>query len=522
MLFPARSPLKKSNPLLTPWPDIDHSDEVTAEYQGLCPVSGELLSLPRTRALERIAREFAEGLELPESKMIGILLVTDGEGNRGTLKAFSGRLNGAYHHSGWVPPVFEFEESELERVTRARLSEIKNELIALSQQIDELDATSPVEDWEIKEALLKQRLDSKKNERRQREFDGTPRTVLDQESREDSRRKREFKAAKKDALEPWRVRREAVSLQISALRKERKRLSRQLQAEMHQSFEHHLWAQEPWSLASLFPSGPPTGTGDCCAPKLLHYANQNQLVPLALAEFWHGESTENRTRGEFYLSCKERCQPLLGPLLCRTSKRARIVFQDDWILVAEKMSGLLTVPGRHRWNQDSLLTRLSGLHGDLFPVHRLDLETSGLVIFAKSKSMQASLQQLFAQRKVQKSYRARLSCRPEIAKGIVSLPLGPAPGASGRYTVTNDGKEAVTRYEMIDDSAGLVDFFPLTGRSHQLRVHAAEGLNCPILGDPIYGKKESTESRLLLHARRLEFRHPQTSELIVLESEIPF
>ena len=508
--------------MLIPWAGPHNLEEVTAVYKGTCPITGEELTLPRTRDLEQYARQFASQLELPEPKMVGLLLVSNSRGMKFVLKAFSGKVEGSFHRDGWVPPMLELEESELERTTRARLAQIKTELQRLGRRLDELNDSPLYRLWEKRETELRARLKANKLDRKRRRAAGESTSELDEESRADTREKREFKEARFEALKEQQSGQKELKARVSKLKRERKELSRTLQKEMHDTFDHKLWAHEPWSLTSLFPSGPPTGTGECCAPKLLHHANQHSLHPIALAEFWHGEATAQRQPGHFYEACKERCQPLLGPLLCRVRKDLPVLFEDEHLLAVEKFSGILTVPGHHHWNQDSLLTRLQKGGRILFIVHRLDLETSGIVLFAKSEQVQSKLHEIFASRQVQKSYQAVLSGAPELERGVLEHPLGPDPERAGRYLVRDDGKPARTEYEVVDRKENRVDFFPHTGRSHQLRVHAAQGLGYPIRGDRLYEKEGPHQGRLLLHARRLLFTHPVTGEPMDLVSEVPF
>ena len=508
--------------MLIPWAGPHNLKEVTALYKGTCPLTGEELTLPRTRDLERYALQFASQLDLPEPKMVGLLLVSNSRGMKFVLKAFSGKIEGSFHRQGWVPPMLELEESELERTTRVRLAQIKTELQELGRRLDHLNDSPLHKLWTEKEAELRARLKANKLGRERRREAGESAALLDEESRADTREKREFKEARFEALKDQQSGQKKLKARVSKLKRERKELSRTLQKEMHDTFDHKVWSHEPWSLTSLFPSGPPTGTGDCCAPKLLHHANQHALQPIALAEFWHGKATAKRQPGHFYEACKERCQPLLGPLLCRVRKDLPILFEDQHLMAVEKFSGILTVPGHQHWNQDSLLTRLQRGGGRLFTVHRLDLETSGIVLFAKTEAVQSKLHEIFASRRVEKSYQALLSGRPESDEGVLEHPLGPDPMRAGCYRICEDGKPARTAYRVIDKENSRVDFFPHTGRSHQLRVHAAQGLDCPIQGDRLYAKEEPPQGRLLLHARRLVFTHPVTGELMDLVSEVPF
>lgn len=482
--------------------EVPSGDTVKASFQGVCPSSGQTLSIPRTSLAESVARKLMTGLPDGESKMFGVLLVRASSGELGLLRAFSGKLDGSFRHPGWVPPMLELRPSKLEISTKERLESLKRKLQELSETELYRNRSAVREDWESRSLDLETRHRRRKQERDERRAGGAPESDLASLSKHDSREKREFKREKAEALEPLR----RLEEQIAALKSERKSISRTLQKELHDRFEAELWQELPWSLASLFPSGPPTGTGECCAPKLLHFARRHELEPIALAEFWWGESTENRQRGEFYPPCEERCGPLLGPLLSRAVISIPVVYHDSHLLVVDKPSGLLTVPGRQTWNQDSLIRRLQNSWGPLLPVHRLDLETSGLVIVARDAEVQGKLQKLFSQRLVKKSYQALLKHLPDSPSGQISRPI--------------QGKEAVTRYRLLNEQERRFELQPLTGRTHQLRVHCARDLKCPIRGDSLHG--DGAAPRLMLHARELEFQHPLTGKSMLLESVVPF
>ncbi|NJM61640.1 MAG: RluA family pseudouridine synthase [Oscillatoriales cyanobacterium RU_3_3] len=354
------------------------------------------------------------------------------------------------------------------------------------------------------------------------------------------------------------------------------------------------------SLLQLMPAGSiPTGTGDCCAPKLLHYAAANNLKPLAMAEFWWGVRSGDKIPGEFYGACADRCQPLMGFLLSGLAQnksvnqqesrlvnsefsseppteRSRetglvcennwlllvdaekkpisaigtrhlsansvrplpeinisqivpIIYQDRWSIAVNKPAGLLSVPGRYFDTQDSVQSRLQNLLEDglnLLAVHRLDLETSGILLLARDKETYRQMSDLFAKKQVCKIYEAVLSGILKIDAGTIELPLRGNP--ENRPVQEVDllyGKPSITRFQVIarEGNCTRIEFFPLTGRTHQLRVHAADarGLGMPILGDRLYGCRAAA-SRLHLHARELSFAHPQLGEMVHLQVETPF
>lgn len=276
---------------------------------------------------------------------------------------------------------------------------------------------------------------------------------------------------------------------------------------------------------------PPSGAGECCAPKLLQYALTHGLKPLQLAEFWVGapSKTEIRQEGAYYAPCSGRCVPILRHMLqgledleisafsnqySVVSSPPEILFEDDYLMVVNKPAGLLSVPGKtDEPSAESLLHAKA--------VHRLDQDTSGLLVLAKTPEVYKTLQSYFQRRDIYKRYEA--VCKPNDksqmsnhkSEGIINLPLLPNPYDRPRQMVDREhGKPAITRYvirERRADGTMLVDFFPLTGRTHQLRVHAAhpEGLNAPIVGDRLYGQPAE---RLMLHAAEIRFVHPVTQQ----------
>jgi tRNA pseudouridine32 synthase/23S rRNA pseudouridine746 synthase len=314
---------------------------------------------------------------------------------------------------------------------------------------------------------------------------------------------------------------------------------------MHRAYVLTNFAGETRSLRELITEGAmPTGMGDCCAPKLLHYAATHNLTPLAMAEFWWGRPSPDgyKIQGEFYGACVERCQPLMGFLLSgRQSfstlpkfadfalQNLQIIYEDDCLIAIAKPAGLLSVPGRYLDTQDSVLSRLrQSLGADivLYPVHRLDRQTSGILLFARDLESLRNLQQQFQQREVQKIYEALISGTIKHLQGTIDLPLWGNPENRPYQQVDFErGKPSLTQFQIIGNKGSYprIEFQPLTGRTHQLRVHAADGrgLGMTILGDRIYGCEAATD-RLHLHARDLTFRHPRSQNRIDLQISVPF
>ena len=284
---------------------------------------------------------------------------------------------------------------------------------------------------------------------------------------------------------------------------------------------------------------PPGGTGDCAAPKLLQYAYLHGMKPLAMGEFWYGasHSSEVREHGHFYPACFGKCGPLLSfmmegldvepnPLDSEYEGREPAVLHaDSSIIVVDKPAGMLSVPGRN--GISSLLDWLAERYGEVHSCHRLDMDTSGIMVYARNIPCKAALEAQFAGREVSKTYRARLSAGSSpfrrSASGTIALPLSPDYYDRPRQIVDkSSGKPAISEYkvlEMLPDGEIDILFHPLTGRTHQLRVHAAHpsGLGRPIKGDLLYGGTPA--DRLYLHAESMGFTHPTSGEKLTFRTE---
>ncbi|MEW5859646.1 MAG: pseudouridine synthase [Cyanobacteriota bacterium] len=604
-------------------------------YEGRCPQSGELLRLPRTEEAEAIARGLMQHLAnndcySDEGKMYGILVVELPNGEQQVLKAFSGLLNGSSTIEGWVPPIPGRDEVALEEAcTLAQLEAIKQELITLKQLPEWQQYETHSRKFEQQLQEMSDRHRECKQQRHQKRqilcetLTGEALTIaleeLDEESRQHGIERRMLKRQQNEVLQPLKQLIEATQARMRELKQQRKELSRQLQTQMHAAYSLTNFAGQSLSLQELMPGGSmPTGTGDCCAPKLLHYAATHGLKPLAMAEFWWGSSSADRDKiqGEFYGACAERCQPLMGFLLSGLgsnpplppfkkggieegvkspsperggvwgevalpslsgleanppfdpplpplnkggqvkvplfkgdlggsidvlplSQRCvdtvaperggmSILYEDEWLIAVNKPAGFLSVPGRYRHTFDSVLSRLRHLLPDgmaIASVHRLDRETSGILLLARDRQTHRQLGWQFQQRQVHKVYEALLSGSVTVEQGAIELPLWGDPENRPYQKVDEQGKHSLTRFQVIarEDNYTRVEFMPLTGRTHQIRVHAADprGLGVTILGDRLYGCR-ATASRLHLHARELRFVHPQSGETLHLQVKTPF
>jgi tRNA pseudouridine32 synthase / 23S rRNA pseudouridine746 synthase len=518
-------------------------------YEGRCLQSGvgvarrrHRLKLPRTSMSEAIAHRLMQQLAnndcySREGKMYGILLVELPNGEQRVLKAFSGLLNGSSVVEGWVPPIPGRDEVALEEArTLAELDAIKQEILSLKQLTER-------QQYEILSHEFEQQLQAmsdrhrhckhQRQEKRQQICDTLTLEALaialeqlDEESRQQGIERRQLKRQQNEVLQPLQQLIAATDARISELKQQRKALSRQLQARMHATYSLTNFSGRSLSLQQLMPGGLPTGTGDCCAPKLLHYAATHNLKPLAM--------------GEFYGACIERCQPLMGFLLsglkpnpfpCKEGGDVTlpILYEDEWLIAVNKPAGLLSVPGRYSDRQDSVLSRLRHLLPDgmaLASVHRLDQETSGILLVARDRQTHKQLSQQFQQRQVHKVYEAILSGIAIAEQGVIDLPLWGDPENRPYQKVDwQNGKPSLTQFQVIsrEQDYTRVEFTPLTGRTHQLRVHAADvrGLGIAILGDRLYGC-DAVTSRLHLHARELHFKHPQLKKTLYLKAITPF
>lgn len=202
-----------------------------------------------------------------------------------------------------------------------------------------------------------------------------------------------------------------------------------------------------------------------------------------------------------------------------------ILHMDDRIIVVDKPSGLLSVPGKLEGREDCLISRLQAIHPDALLVHRLDCDTSGVIIFGRDKAAQGFLGQEFEKRRAKKSYIARVWGVMAQDRGRVDLPLCADWPNRPRQMVDHErGRPAQTDWQVVERGATetRVRLFPLTGRSHQLRVHMAE-LGHPILGDPIYSTGPARAfPRLMLHAETLGLHHPSTKQWIDFSAPCPF
>ncbi|MDX2242584.1 MAG: RluA family pseudouridine synthase [Leptolyngbyaceae cyanobacterium bins.302] len=530
-------------------------ETVTATYwyEGRSPQTGEWLRLPRTHQVEACARELMQFLAHHEmfnreGKMYGVLLVENTAGEQQVLKAFSGLLNGESLVEDWVPPIpgraaIAFAEA----ITLSQLAAIKQEIISLQTSPERSRLMGLTEQFsqELRQLAIvhQQRKHIRQQQRQILQETQTGEALkqalyqLDTQSQRDGIQRRRLKTQQNEQLQQLQSTVAAADTRIQALKHQRKQLSRQLQAQMQEAYYLTNFAGKTASLQQLFPhNAMPTGTGDCCAPKLLHYAATCGFKPLAMAEFWWGSSVQDdKVSGEFYGACRDRCQPLMGFLLSGIAEASRsdidpfpetpVLYQDKWIVVVDKSAGLLSVPGRYRDRQDSVLSRLRSFHPELRAVHRLDQDTSGILLLARDLPTYRHLSQQFQARQVHKVYEAVLDGSIAEQEGVIELPLGADPSDRPKQKVDwQRGKPSLTKFRVLAQEGTFtrIEFLPLTGRTHQIRVHAADpqGLGMPIVGDRWYGGLPAI--RLHLHAKELILQHPHTQRSLQLQSPVPF
>ena len=502
-----------------------------------------------------LTRQTAWKDELRQGKMFGVLIVQTEHGETGYLAAFSGILAGKNLHPFFVPPVynllqpqgfFKIEEENISSINR-NIRQLENdkayaalsaELARTIQSAENILATA--------KAQLKEAKTAREQRRKEKELNAQEEAELIRESQFQKAEYKRLERSWKARITTLQTQTEDWERRISALKSERKTRSAALQQKLFEQFGMLNYRGEVKNLCEIFGQTvhktPPAGAGECAAPKLLQQAYLHGWKPIAMAEFWWGDSpkTEIRHHGHYYPDCKGKCEPILqhmlqglqveeNPMLKRMqvpSQNLEIVYEDPWLSVINKPAGMLSVPGKEDAVSVYSLMREQYPEADgPLTVHRLDMATSGLMLIAKTKRVHQNLQAQFKNRLVRKRYVALLEGIVPKDKGTVDLPLCLNPLDRPRQMVhTEHGKPAITDYqvlERLDGKRTRIAFYPRTGRTHQLRIHAAHplGLHCPIIGDELYGEKAD---RLYLHAEYLEFTHPITGETVRITKEAEF
>ena len=524
---------------------------------------------------EMLARREDWQEEIARGKMFGVLIVenvkTDTDVPKwGYLAAYSGQIGGRSDWEDFVPAVFDYlqpdgyfktHEAEISRINQSishleKDERMKEARTLIRQLQEERKRTIAAYQEKMKEAKAKR--DSR------REAGNLSEAEEAEMIRESQFMKAELRRLKKSLSEKTALETEFEDYQENILRLKqlRKQLSDALQQWLFSQFRMLNQEGESKNLLEIFrdealkeyPQAaiatsriaalkmvPPAGSGECCEPKLLQYAYQHGYKPLQMAMFWWGESPKEEIRHhlQFYPACNGKCKPILHWMLPASTfeptaanlsiyNKVETLYEDREIAVIHKPEGLLSVPGK-----DAAQPSVYALMRSKYPeatgpliVHRLDMATSGVLLIAKTEFAYHRLQQAFLNHQIQKKYVAIISGKEIPQKGIISLPLLPDYLNRPRQMVNHEqGKEAITEYEIlerIDGSHLRIALYPKTGRTHQLRVHCAhqEGLNAPILGDPLYGNEKA--ARLHLHAEEITFEHPLTGKKITIKRKADF
>jgi tRNA pseudouridine32 synthase/23S rRNA pseudouridine746 synthase len=498
-------------------------------------------------------KENQEGLVI--GKMFGVLVCQNQEGELGYLWAFSGKLAGVNHHSYFVPTIFDMlqedgffkKEEEVLNAINSQIEILENsdELRDKKKQLENTKnkANSDIQNQKDKIKRLKIERDEKRIsitnlssvEIEQLEFE------LSEESKKES-------ILLKKMTKYWNFQIEKAQNEVNLLldeinqhKDERRQKSGALQQKLFAEYSFLNQFGERKSIGEIFNNNPPAGAGECAAPKLLHYAFEHNLKPIAMAEFWWGQSpkSEIRKHKQFYPACKSKCEPILLSHMLKgldmetnpfqenpaEGKNIEIVFEDEVLAVINKPAEFLSVPGKII--SDSVYQRVKELYpnatGPLI-VHRLDMSTSGVMLIAKDEETYVKLQSQFIKRTIKKRYIALLDGILEGNQGCINLPLRVDLDDRPRQLVCYEhGKPAQTKWKKIEirNNQTLVYFYPITGRTHQLRVHASHelGLKTPIVGDDLYGTKAH---RLHLHAESLIFDHPISKKRLLIKIPISF
>lgn len=487
---------------------------------------------------------FVEGSNV--GKMFGVLVVQNPAHEIGFLAAFSGKVGDSQVYPHFVPPISHIMESgSFYRKGEDELKQLNEAVYTMQQSVEYTRAIEAYRtvceqaDAELahaKETIAAQKL-QRKSIRIAIANSHEEERVLQQLAKQSS----DEHFAYKQLLAQWNKRKEEAQkqveffeVQISQLKEERKRKSAALQQCIFDTYTFLNARGETANVREIFARTdadiPPAGAGDCAAPKLLQYAYIHSYKPIAMAEFWWGQSPKSEIRKHLhvYPSCKTKCEPILGfmlqgldvepnPVIQKLAKHKvpQIVFEDNELLIVNKPADMLSVPGKI--NAESVYSFFQANYEfPLYMVHRLDMSTSGILIIAKSLEVFTALQQQFTQRAVRKQYVAILEGIVAHDSGTIQLPLRvDLDNRPSQIVCFAHGKPAVTNWNVIErmHNTTRIHLYPHTGRTHQLRVHCAhsQGLNCPIRGDELYG---TPADRLYLHAEYIKFEHPVRKEVM--------
>jgi tRNA pseudouridine32 synthase / 23S rRNA pseudouridine746 synthase len=479
-------------------------------------------------------------------KMFGVLVCKNSKDELGYLWAYSGKMAEANHHKKFVPPVFDMlQQDGFYKKEEAALNVITANIEAILNSENYIKAFDNHN--ETKQKAQKDIENYKKKLKIEKELRDIKRTNAVNLQAEDykllqkqlSNESQEAQILLKKMQKYWKIKEETAiqkleifQKEIEALKLKRKEKSISLQQKLFASYQFTNSLKQQKDIGAIFNNNPPAGAGECAAPKLLHYCFSNNYKPIAMAEFWWGTSpnAEIRQHKNYYPACKSKCEPILMQHLLvglnleenpfekvpKPQHKIEIVYEDEVIIVVNKPAEMLSVPGKSITESvySYIKENFPNCNGPLI-VHRLDQSTSGIMLVAKDLETYKTLQLQFIKRTVEKRYVALLSKKLAENEGFIKLPLRVDLEDRPRQLVCFEhGKKAETKWEVIEkqEHSTKVYFYPLTGRTHQLRVHAAHpsGLNAPIIGDDLYGIKTN---RLHLHAEKITFVHPKTKKI---------
>ena len=489
-----------------------------------------------------------EGLVI--GKMFGVLIVQNEENELGYLAAFSGKLADKNHHSFFVPPVFDMlDENGFYKKGEAILNQYNREIAQLEQEtaylncVEKLNTIKQNSEQAIQEQklILKAAKINRGTQREAAQLTMSPTEYesflqkLGNESLKEGILLKQMTQHFQHLLLAAELELKKYTDKINGLKEIRKQKSALLQQQLFEQYAFLNQYGQKKSIGAIFDGNPPAGAGECAGPKMLQYAFMHQLKPIAFAEFWWGQSpkSEIRKHRQFYPACKGKCEPILNFMLegipmddnpfkinPAAGKDIDPIYEDEHLAVVNKPAEFLSVPGKEI--NDSVFARVKKWYpnatGPLI-VHRLDMSTSGLLLIAKTTEIYVALQAQFIKRTIKKRYVALLDGNIEGNEGVIDLPLRlDIDNRPHQVVCYEHGKPAQTLWKVVarKNNQTLVHFFPITGRTHQLRVHAAHplGLNTPIVGDDLYGSKTN---RLCLHAAEITFFHPIKKENVTIE-----
>lgn len=499
---------------------------------------------------ETLKKQFKHAFD-QTGKMFGVLVVETPVGVK-YLAGFSGKIDNTTVHPGFVPPIFNTTNpNNFYQQGEHALDELTAQIRKIAEgsqlQAHMLQKKQLEEAWQATRTAMQERIAQNKSIRKEQRtaigFNEVAEKRLNNESKQEQLALKHAKKRFQGELAELETKLQGLQQAIQDLKAQRQQSSVNLQRKLFQAYEIRNFKGASSTVWDIFKAAvselPPSGTGECALPKLLNFAAQHDLKPRCFAEFWWGASPlgEVRKHRGYYPACRAKCEPIVAFQLqglevepnpiheLMNRSPLEILFEDAWLLAVNKPPNVLSVPGRTGF--DSVEDRLKALYTNLSflkAVHRLDMGTSGVLLLAKDAATHAAVQKQFAGNKVAKCYEALLKGKPIYPEGLIELPLRLNLEHRPHQMVCYEhGKKALTHYKVLTEgpNSTRVEFYPETGRTHQLRVHAAHqhGLNTPIVGDELYG---TAGERLCLHARELRLQHPNTRQELYLKAKVPF